>query len=467
MKLLLRSVLFFAGTGRIRPFLSSQSRPSSVFLELRQKYRLFNLLLFSSSSSSSSSPSPSSSSEIMPPPPPPPASSSAENLDRAKQIIARAISVGAPAYNAGDVRSCANVYKDAAREISDLVPSSLRATLLLEVEKNDDGDHNARAWALRRIFDSIVEYEAPFESSSSSSSRPSDIAPQPASSAAEDLERAKLIIARAISIGAPAYNAGDVRRCANVYRDAAREISDLVPSSLRATLLLEVEKNDDGDHNARAWALRRAFDSIAEYEMPFAPRPATEDHGGIALEPFTTSHIGDGPVGVMDGVMGGASAGRWSPAEEEELANNTFLGRISLANNGGFASLRWRFSDGPRDWSRARGVYVRGLVHSRPGEHTFRLILKDRACEGARLANFKATFANPRGRSADDDGTSSSSSLLLIPFSAFDRMEQMGRLLPGSPALDPRAVTEIGLMAIKPTVVGEFRLDFSEWGLYR
>jgi hypothetical protein len=76
------------------------------------------------------------------------------------------------------------------------------------------------------------------------------------------------------------------------------------------------------------------------------------------------------------------------------------------------------------------------------------------------LANFKATFANPRGRSADD-------ALLLIPFSAFDRMEQMGRLLPGSPALDPRAVTEIGLMAIKPTVVGEFRLDFSEWGLYR
>ena len=352
---LLRSVLFFAGTGRIGPFLSSQSRPSSIPLELRRKYRLLYLLL--SSSSSSSSPL-SLSSEIMPPPP-------------------------------------------------------------------------------------------------------------PASSAAEDLERAKQIIARAISIGAPAYNAGDVRRCANVYRDAAREILELVPSSLRATLLLEVEKYDDGDHNARAWALRRAFDSIAEYEMPFVPRPATEDHGGIALEPFTTSHIGDGPVGVMDGVMGGASAGRWSPAEEEELANNTFLGRISLANNGGFASLRWRFSDGPRDWSHARGVYVRGLVHSRPGEHTFRLILKDRACEGARLANFKATFANPRGRSADDDGTSSSSSLLLIPFSAFDRMEQMGRQLPGSPALDPRAVTEIGLMAIKPTVVGEFRLDFSEWGLYR
>jgi hypothetical protein len=309
--------------------------------------------------------------------------------------------------------------------------------------------------------------------------------PPPASSSAEDLDRAKQMIARAISVGAPAYNAGDIRRCADVYGDAAREISDLVPSSLRAALLLETEKNDDGDdgdHDARAWAFRRIFDSIAEYDMPFVPRPATggEDRGGgISLEPFTTSHIGNGPVGVMDGVMGGSSAGRWMPAaaaaggaNNNNGSNNAFLGRISLADNGGFASLRWRFSDGggggPRDWSRARGVYVRGLVHSRPGEHTFRLILKDRACESARLANFKATFANPRVRSADDDGTSSpsSSSLLLIPFSAFDRMEQMGRAMPGSPALDPRAVTEIGLMAIKPTVVGEFRLEFSEWGLY-
>jgi hypothetical protein len=46
-------------------------------------------------------------------------------------------------------------------------------------------------------------------------------------------------------------------------------------------------------------------------------------------------------------------------------------------------------------------------------------------------------------------------------------MEQMGRAMEGSRALDPRAVTEIGLMAIKPTVVGDFRLEFLEWGLYK
>ncbi len=388
--------------------------------------------------------------------PPPPASSVVEDLDRAKRIISRALSIGAPAYNAGDILKCASVYKDAAREISELVPPSLRERLLLEVEKNDD-DYNAKAWALRRIFDSIVEYETPSKSSSSSSSRPSETGPPPSSSV-EDLDRAKRIIARAISIGAPAYNTGDVRKCATVYKDAAREISELVPPSLRERLLLEVEKNDD-DYNAKAWALRRIFDSIAEHEMPYVPRLVT-DRDGIALEPFTTSEIGDGPVGVMDGVMGGTSWGSWSPGA------NAFHGRISLENNGGFASLRWRLPGGPRDWSRAGGVYVRGLEHSRPGEHTFRLILKDRACERARLANFKATFAHPRRRSVDD-GVSSSSSLLLIPFSAFDRMEQMGRVLPGSPALDPRSMTEIGLMAIKPTVVGEFRLEFGEWGLYR
>ncbi len=40
--------------------------------------------------------------------------------------------------------------------------------------------------------------------------------------------------------------------------------------------------------------------------MPFVPRPAM-DRDGIALEPITKLQIGDGPVRVMDGVMGGAS----------------------------------------------------------------------------------------------------------------------------------------------------------------
>jgi len=88
-------------------------------------------------------------------------------------------------------------------------------------------------------------------------------------------------------------------------------------------------------------------------------------------------------------------------------------------------------------------------------------------CERVRLANYKAVFANPiqNDNNAENDNNADDETLY-IPFSVFNQMEQMGRALVGSPAFNPLAVTEIGIMAIKPTVVGEFHLEFSEWGLY-
>ena len=117
--------------------------------------------------------------------------------------------------------------------------------------------------------------------------------------------------------------------------------------------------------------------------------------------------------------------------------------------------MRWRFPT-IQNWSYALGIYIKGIKHSKAQEHTFKLILKDTMCEQVRLANYKAMFANPNG--ADEP--------LLIPFTTFDQMEQMGNVMVGSPAFNPVQVTEIGIMAIKPTVVGEFQLEFSEWGLY-
>ena len=77
------------------------------------------------------------------------------------------------------------------------------------------------------------------------------------------------------------------------------------------------------------------------------------------------------------------------------------------------------------------------------------------SCEQARGANFKNVFSNPD--QTDDP--------IYIPFEAFDQMEQMGRALSG-PVFNRGGVTELGLMAIKPTVVGEFELQIEEWGLY-
>lgn len=43
---------------------------------------------------------------------------------------------------------------------------------------------------------------------------------------------------------------------------------------------------------------------------------------------------------VNDGVMGGRSSGRFQLSEE---GNGLFIGHISLANNGGFSSVRYQF----------------------------------------------------------------------------------------------------------------------------
>lgn len=270
----------------------------------------------------------------------------------------------------------------------------------------------------------------------------------------QELNQAKQRISQAISVGAPAYNAGDIQRCATLYKEAAREIAPLVPSTFQVKLLREVEEEDvdDDDNNekkydAKAWALRRVFDSIVEYQLPIIPHEISDEN--ITYEPFTSSQLGIEPVRVMDSVMGGISRGGWISQ------TNTFFGETSLANNGGFASLRWRFSN-IQNWSYAKGIYIKGLKHSKADEHTFRIILKDVVCERIRLSNFKAVFANPQ--QTDDP--------LLIPFTSITQMEQMGQPMVGAPAFNPSAVTEIGLMAIKPTVVGQFQLEFLEWGLY-
>ncbi len=279
-------------------------------------------------------------------------------------------------------------------------------------------------------------------------SRPSTFLNMSTTTPSTNLSRAKQLISKAISVGAPAYNSGDIKRCATVYQDTAKEITSLgLPSALQSKLLTEIY-NESGDDN-KAWALRRIFDAIVDYTLPITPSSGLPT-SNVTLEPFTQNQLPKEPIQVLDNVMGGISRGSWISTA------NTFYGETSLANNGGFASLRWRFPQ-RQNWSYAKGIYVKGLRHSKPTEHTFRIILKDDNCERVRLANYKVVFANPD--QVEDQP-------LLIPFKEFDQMEQMGNSLVGSPPFNPMGVTEIGIMAIKPTVVGEFQLEFEEWGLY-
>lgn len=200
---------------------------------------------------------------------------------------------------------------------------------------------------------------------------------------------------------------------------------------------------DDIDANEEAWSFRRQFDLIIEYKVPFMP---TNEFDMISMEEFT-GNISSEPIVVNDDVMGGMSQSVW------DINSKTFAGKTSLENNGGFASLRWRMKR-IQNWSYAKGIYLK-VKHSNPSVHTFRILLKDTTCEQVRGANFKNVFANP-GQKNDP---------IFIPFDSFDQMEQMGRPL-NAPFFNRGAVTEIGLMAIKPSVVGEFKLTIEEWGLY-
>ena len=189
------------------------------------------------------------------------------------------------------------------------------------------------------------------------------------------------------------------------------------------------------------------FDSIISYQLPLVPRVVTNET--VTFEPFSELQLGGKPVGAMDSVMGGISRGSWISK------SNTFFGKTLLANNGGFALLRWR-SPNVHNWSYATGIYIKGLKHYKAPEHMFRIILRDATCERFKLTNFKAVFATPE--QVDQP--------LLIPFSVLGQMEQMGTAMVESPVFNPIQITEIWLMAIKPTVVGEFQFKFTEWGLY-
>lgn len=261
------------------------------------------------------------------------------------------------------------------------------------------------------------------------------------------LKEAKEIISSAISAGAPAYNRGDVEGCAKLYTKSAQT---LVQLELPANLQSDLEKcisTTYSSSNEQAWGFRRVFDKILEYNLPFIPFGDSHQlTHNYSMEKLTDAMISSQPYVVNDNVMGGMSEGKWDQNFQ------TFSGRTSLANNGGFSSLRWRMNR-VQNWSYAKGIYLK-VKHSNP-EHTFRIIVKDTTCEQIRGSNFKTVFCNPS--SVDEP--------IFIPFHTFDTMEQMGRTV-GKVAFNYSAVTELGIMAIKPTVVGNFELQIKEWGLY-
>jgi NADH dehydrogenase [ubiquinone] 1 alpha subcomplex assembly factor 1 len=176
--------------------------------------------------------------------------------------------------------------------------------------------------------------------------------------------------------------------------------------------------------------LNRGHESVA-------PVALARDNAPMARDLFRF----DSPASVLDwtavndGVMGGLSRSRLR-YDEEGCA--VFAGVVSLANNGGFASVRSRPLDLGAPAARAYELVVRG------DGHRYKLNLRmDDAFDGI---NYQAGFT------ADADAWMS----VQVPVSAL-RATFRGREVPGATPFDPARVRQAGLM-IADRQAGAFAL---------
>jgi len=307
-----------------------------------------------------------------------------------------------------------------------------------------------------------------------------------------------LSITSTIKYGAPLYNKGEAKECAALYRQAALSIvrdpmvcSEPIKKRLRDAVA-EAEKVIDPDpsaepiseprkHEKSAWALRRGLDDVVELLLnPTIDEPRVfEAMKGTPVDDETTRDLNlntptiRAPTAALfdfaqnasaadkfrrmhDGVMGGASEGDLKPSTNEKgEVFARFAGTVRPDNNGGFASVRCSLGSGV-DVSQFKGFYVDARAGNlETAKKKFLFVAKDDECVATQV-NFKAAFKV----TVDETGFGR----IMIPFSAFDRPERMGRAVMRGP-LKSNAVCEIGVMVLKE--FGAFRLEIQAIGMYK
>lgn len=262
----------------------------------------------------------------------------------------------------------------------------------------------------------------------------------------------------AISAGAPLYNEKNPKACFELYLATAHnllEINAKLPSSVRQTL--ENVCRDVEDRSRRrggedvwdknAWALRHAFDDILNSRESSSVIPIQKRSSEGS--PTTTNKVlvtgRSRMASLNDGVMGGLSASTFE--------RGVFRGTVRLENNGGFASVRARVEE---DLSAYDGFYI--TCRSAVKGMRFGLCVKDERCSRNRAMDFKMEFQ------ARDDIMET----FTFPREKWSKPEFMGQKLRDKDrwTLDMGRIFEVGVIAIKPGVVGDFALEISEIGAY-
>jgi uncharacterized surface protein with fasciclin (FAS1) repeats len=138
---------------------------------------------------------------------------------------------------------------------------------------------------------------------------------------------------------------------------------------------------------------------------------------------------------VNDGVMGGVSKGGFARSEEDTLL---FRGELSLANNGGFASIRMKPSELGLNGTSAITIQARG------DGRTYWVDL--RSDDQMAASSYRAYLATKAGEWQETT----------IPFQDF-KLQAFGRELPAGP-IKPNSINSIGF-TIADKKEGEFSLE--------
>jgi monofunctional biosynthetic peptidoglycan transglycosylase len=162
---------------------------------------------------------------------------------------------------------------------------------------------------------------------------------------------------------------------------------------------------------------------------------ASQQPDSLVLIDFASPKAGDWFV-VNDGVMGGLSS---STMELSAEGTGVFAGRLSLENNGGFASVRTVIASG--DLSAYVGLALRVRGDGR------RYQLRLRTDSGFDGLAYRAEFDTQAG----------SWITVVLPFDSFTPTFR-GYVPRNAPPLDPDAIRQLGLL-IGDKREGAFRLE--------
>ena len=398
-------------------------------------------------------------------------------LSSIRKRCSDAIRRGAPMYNKGNIAECERIYMNLRQEIisdceknfnspnQDQPPDYellktydiMKGIKLKPSDRSNETRSNTdqNAWALRRGLDEILvnleQYNEP-------ESQPNfDMQPM-----------IKREIQNAISKGAPMYNDGNIIGCEKLYMNLLTEM--LNPSSVNFSNLdsnlpkvhehllntkRKLVKSDNSNQrnsmtDKNAWTLRHCLDTILKMETG-------ESSCGSGVTRITNKILLDlktpGVSILNDGVMGGVSTSIWQ--------GGVFSGKVRLDNNGGFASLRHPFQT-PMNLSQFDGFYIsaKNMLGSQFENQEFCLIIKDSKCMQSMATNFKMKFTPTTGKGISRSEHTVSAKVLNQP-------ESFGRPRRDQWNCDMKQICEIGVMAIKPGVIGDFKIMIFEIGVFK